>query len=254
MALLLKLVLTPALIAAATLVARRYGSAKGGWVAGLPLVSGPLSVSLALEQGPVFASRAAHASLLGLVAVAAFCVVYIRTAGRRGPLIGSASGVGAYLAVVWGLSFLASGLVSSALLVVLSVFSALLAAGIPAPDASFAHVPRWDLPFRMASAFAMVLIITESARALGATWSGLLSPFPVFASVMAVFSQKQGGPTAARPLLAGCLIGSLASAAFSLAVAALLPGHGLALTYTAAACLALAINWLSLATLLKGLT
>jgi hypothetical protein len=254
MALLLKLVLTPALIMIATLVARRWGAVKGGWLAGLPLVSGPVSVFLALEQGPLFASRAARASLLGLVAVAAFCVIYMRTAGRRGPLIASAFGIAAYLTVAWGLSRLDSGLVLSALLVVLLVTSAYLIAGIPAPDAPHARVPQWDLPLRMASATMIVLIITESARTLGAAWSGLLSPFPVFASVMAVFSHKHGGPPAALRLLLGVIVGSFASAAFSTAVAALLPAHGLVLTYAAAGCLALAVNWLSLATLLKGRT
>ena len=63
-------------IAAATLAARRWGFMVGGWLAGLPLVSGPISIFLALEQGPPFASQAAHGTLLGVIAVAAFCIVY----------------------------------------------------------------------------------------------------------------------------------------------------------------------------------
>jgi hypothetical protein len=100
----------------------------------------------------------------------------------------------------------------------------------------------------------IVLIITGSARVIGATWSGLLSPFPVFASVMAVFSHRQGGPAAAFRLLLGVIVGSFASAAFLCAVAALLPAHGLVLTYAAAASLALTVSCLSLAALLKKRT
>ena len=48
--LLLKLVLTPALIAAASLAARRWGQAVGGWLVGLPLTSGPVAVFIALEH------------------------------------------------------------------------------------------------------------------------------------------------------------------------------------------------------------
>src|SRR5437016_7099204 len=57
--LLAKVVLTPLFIAAVTLAGRRWGPAVGGWLAGLPLTSGPVSVFLALEQGPGFAVRAA---------------------------------------------------------------------------------------------------------------------------------------------------------------------------------------------------
>ena len=46
MAIFLKLLLTPVLIAIATLASRRYGPAFGGWLAGLPLVSGPVSIFL----------------------------------------------------------------------------------------------------------------------------------------------------------------------------------------------------------------
>ena len=46
--LVLKLVVTPLLIAAATLVARRWGPGVGGWLAGFPLTSAPVSVFFAL--------------------------------------------------------------------------------------------------------------------------------------------------------------------------------------------------------------
>src|SRR5512145_2399570 len=72
----LKLILTPVLIAVATLAARRWGPAVGGWLAGLPLTSGPVSLILALERGPDFAARAALGTLFGLVSLAAFCWAY----------------------------------------------------------------------------------------------------------------------------------------------------------------------------------
>ena len=61
---LLKLILTPLLVGAATIAARRWGQSIGGWFAGLPLTSGPVAVFLAIERGPEFARRAAEATLL----------------------------------------------------------------------------------------------------------------------------------------------------------------------------------------------
>src|SRR3990172_1682278 len=82
--LLLKLILVPVLIGALSLAGRRWGPAVGGWLAGLPWTSGPVALFLALEQGTTFASNAAQGTLMGLVSVAAFCLAYSVTAGRRG--------------------------------------------------------------------------------------------------------------------------------------------------------------------------
>src|SRR5438132_11180825 len=95
--LLAKVVLTPLLIAAATLAGRRWGPAVGGWLAGLPLTSGPVSVFLALEQGPGFAARAAVGTLAGLVVVACFCVVYARFLRTRSWTLARARGIAAFL-------------------------------------------------------------------------------------------------------------------------------------------------------------
>src|SRR6184192_563504 len=67
MTLALKLVLTPALIAIATLAGRRFGPSIGGWLVGLPFTSGPVSLFLALEQGTSFAAAAALGAI-GLIA------------------------------------------------------------------------------------------------------------------------------------------------------------------------------------------
>jgi len=74
--LLLKLLLVPGLVALVTLAVRRSGPAVGGWLAGLPIVAGPVLVFYALEQGDAFAARAAHATLAGLIATVGFAVTY----------------------------------------------------------------------------------------------------------------------------------------------------------------------------------
>jgi hypothetical protein len=45
-ALALKLVLTPVLVGAASLAGRRWGSAIGGWLIGIPFTSGPIAFPL----------------------------------------------------------------------------------------------------------------------------------------------------------------------------------------------------------------
>src|SRR5262245_53595393 len=75
-----KLILAPLLIALATLIGRRWGHGVSGWIAALPLTSGPVSVIFALQYGTPFAAQAAIGTLAGLISVSAFCFVYCRLA------------------------------------------------------------------------------------------------------------------------------------------------------------------------------
>jgi hypothetical protein len=72
----LKLFLVPALIYIVTLIGRRWGPGVAGWFSALPIVSGPILLVMALEQGTGFASVAAGRT-----------VRYLLRAGRRRYLI-----------------------------------------------------------------------------------------------------------------------------------------------------------------------
>lgn len=249
--LLLKMTLTPLLIAVATLTARRWGPAVGGWLAGLPLTSGPVSVFLAVEQAPAFAASAARGTLLGLIAVAFFCVAYARSAKSSAWVGPTTLGLGFYSLVTWAVSLSSFSLLVSTLLVLPVLGFALMVLGVPAFVAPSVPAPRWDLPVRMATATAMVLLITGAASFLGPKWSGLLSPFPVFACVMAIFSHKNGGSGAAHRLLRGVILGSFAFASFFVVVGLLVERLSLVFAYTLATGVALAVNGFSLVALFR---
>jgi hypothetical protein len=76
--LVLKLTLTPLFIGLVSLAGRRWGPAITGWLVGLPLTSGPVILFLAMERGEPFAAKAAKGAIMGLISVAAFCLVYGR--------------------------------------------------------------------------------------------------------------------------------------------------------------------------------
>jgi hypothetical protein len=252
MTIILKLVLTPVLIAVATLAARRYGPALGGWLAGLPLVSGPLLIFLALDEGPDFAAAAALAGLLGLVAVAGFCTAYVLAARRAGWLPAALAGIGAYLLCATFLAHLSVGPAVSFFLAIAAIFSSRAVAGRPSLEAPSCAPAWWDIPLRMASAAAMVFAISECALSLGARWSGLLSPFPVFTSIMAVFSHREFGQAGARRLLSGVITGCAASAAFFLFVGMMAGRHSLFYTYSVSTGASLAVSWLCLLFFIPG--
>lgn len=280
----LKLVLTPALIAAASLAGRRWGPAISGWLVGLPFTSGPIVFFLALAHGTPFAARDAIGTLAGTLSQTAFClayawfVVYSRHRGAWLPSL--AAGTLAFAAATLLLARFPLALAPLVPVVLVGlllglwlmpkgpadksaptglrpqsppaqagdgarVSTALDKAGgqtrgnAATPDAA---PPRWDLPLRMAVATAFVVLLTALAPLLGARLTGLLAPFPLFASVLAVFAHLQRGPAAAADVLRGLLLGLFSFAAFFIVLALLLVPTGIALAFAAAIAAALSVQ------------
>ncbi len=246
---LLKLILAPLIIAAATLVSRRWGERVGGLMVGLPLTSAPVSIFFAIEQGPKFAANAALGSLLGMVPVAVFCLSYVQAARRFRWYFAALISIACYLAAVWAASFVPFSLGEAAIIVPVVLGLALLAIGRPKEKAASMAPPWWDLPLRMVVAAALLVLLTTLAGELGSKWSGLLSPFPVFSFIMATFSHSQGGPGAAWRFMRGLLTGLFGYTAFFLVVGLLMERSDLVVVYVLATVAALGVNGISLARL-----
>jgi Na+-driven multidrug efflux pump len=86
--------------------------------------------------------------------------------------------------------------------------------------------PWWDLPARALASLALVVALSAASGALGPSLSGLLAPFPIITSVLAVFTQVQGGTDRVRVLLRNFLVGFYGFAAFCFVLAAALDSLG----------------------------
>lgn len=223
-------VATPLLIALVTLAGRRWGHAVAGVLVGLPLTSGPTSVFLAVEQGHRFARAAAVGTLLGLTANVACTTTYYIALASLGPASSAAIAVLAFLLTAGGLSEVTSG---PGLATSLGVIAALIGTVVVRPSDGTSRVasPSWDLPLRMLTAGAVILLITAAARVMGPFWSGVLSPFPVFSLVLTVFAHRQSGPGAAADVMRGVAVGIFASLGFFITVAYLVDKVPLTMCY-----------------------
>jgi len=242
-----KLTATPLLIAAATLAARRWGQAIGGWLVGLPLTSGPVILFLALDQGAPFAAAATIGSLQGVLAQASFCVAFAR-----------------FIVILsWPWAFLLATIayIAAALLVhsvalsmptlLLLSFAALglTLAAIPVRETLrpvMIALPRWDLPARMAVATGLVLGITTWAPVLGPVLSGLVTTFPVIATTLAVFAHVTYGPDQAVRALRGLALGLYAFAASLFAIGETLVSFGIGTSFAIGVGVALGVQGLTL--------
>jgi hypothetical protein len=224
----------------ATLAGRRWGSIATGLVAGLPIVAGPILLFYALQQGPLFAGQAALATLLGIISVTLFLLIFAWRAWFGGTALSCLLlgwlGFAASTAAIDRMldahrATLLKALVYALAALYLGRKSLPKAEGAPLVDGAVAaQAPAagaWDIPLRMAAAALLVLALTAMARGLGPRLGGLLTPFPVASSVLAVFSLRLGGREAVRAVLKGFLMAFNAFAVFCAVLAASLPVLGL---------------------------
>ena len=241
--LLFKLTAGPLLIALVTLVTRRFGPSAGGWLVGLPLTSGPISVFLALEQGTDYAATAAITSLVGAGTVSLFCLVYAMAAARLSRIATLLAALAGYLASVLVLSHIPFTIGTGLAALVVLQGLCLLFVGPDDPHAPPAMVAQWwDIPLRMAATVAVTLAITGLAHFMGPQGVGLLAPFPAFASILAVFLHAQGNYNALHRFLRGVITSTWGVIGYFLVAALCLGEMSLVATYALAVIVALGLN------------
>jgi hypothetical protein len=242
-----KALLAPTFVVGASLAARRFGPWVGGIVGGLPVVAGPILLAYALQHGRAFAGQAAAGTLLGLLSLTAFVVVYGRLAGRFRWFVCMLCGWVAFALVTVALDgvTVAAGVALGLVCLGFALGLLLLPFQPPATGCAPAAPPAWDLPVRAGCALALVLALTTAAGWLGPQLSGLLAPFPVITTVLATFTHSQRGAGEAVRLLRGMLTGFVAFALFCFALAVLLRGSTVATAFALATVAALAIQALA---------
>jgi hypothetical protein len=224
----LKLIVTPGLIAVASLAGRRWGPSVSGWLVGLPLTSGPITFFLALSLGPGFAGATAKGTLLGTASQALVCLAYAWLSKRRAWPMSLAASIGVFAVSTW----LVHGLdlpLAQLMLLVVAMLIAILVAMPPEPEAlaAQASLPKWDLPARMVVVTVYVIGLTAAAPWLGAQLAGMLSPFPLYGLVLAVFGHHLSGSPAAIRVMRGLVAGLFSFATFFCVIAATIERVGL---------------------------
>jgi hypothetical protein len=230
------------LVAASTTAARVWGHAIGGVVSAFPLIVGPGLLLAALRQDAAFAATMAAATVLGIVALSGFVLVYGRAAQRCGwPLsLGLGWGAAAVLGVLVGR--VGGGLFGALLAAVMS--STLAHAALPRArriDVR-ASLPRWDMPARMALTALLIVGLTVAGERFGPTVAGILAALPIVASILAVFTHARHGRDALVAMLRGMLGGLATFVSFCALIALLAEPAGLIPAFTLATCAALLVQ------------
>ncbi len=192
-------------------------------LAGFPIVAGPILLFLTLEQGPGFAAQAAISTLYGLLSLTGYCLCFCWLALGLRWWWSLLLGWGAFLLLAMLLREFPAQLSVAAMLSLLVISLAPRAFPVLVTDHAPQPVPRTELFWRVLAAAALLLGLTAVAAALGPSWSGLLTPFPVAGSVLGVFALRAGGAAQATALLRGMVNGLYSLWAFFVVAALILP-------------------------------
>jgi len=221
-----KAALTATSVALLLKVAQMFGRRAAGILAGLPTVTGPALVWLALEFGGDYATLAA----VGSVAACAMCAVFALAydyASRVGGIpaaLGLATGTSllAALPLHWASTGVLVALAISAVVSVV-VFSAM-------PEgrerAEPAHRLRGELALTALVSGAVSGAVAASAPAVGPFWAGVLASPPLIAAAVAMHQHAFVGHASVRRFLRGYVAGLLGRAVFAAGFAWLLASIG----------------------------
>jgi hypothetical protein len=241
----LRLALVPAAVWLASLAARRWGHSVSGYLGGLPMIGGPITLFLALDLGPEFAARSALFTLGAVAGQGAHLLALAHVGQRRRWAVMLAAGWGAFAVTAFAVSLIALD-VAIALALALG---GLLAAWRWMPreqgDATRPAIPPLELRLRLVAAFALAFLIVFSAPIFGPVVSGILLSMPVTGSIMPPFTLALYGHGALVRLLRGFVLGLFGFTAFFLVVATTLVPWGITASFSAAIAAALAALFLA---------
>lgn len=203
-----KILVTFLTVVVLAVVARRYGPAWAGVLAGFPLGSAITLYFMGFELGSDFAAEGATYTLIGLTGSLALATSYLYASRRwhrpRHVLIPATIALGAFLATVTPLQYWNANWWQNALIILaLIAIASRLLRSVPDAKVALNSDNLWQRPapailFRAVMATISVLGITAIAHWLSPSQAGLLAAFPVsFFPTLIVLQLSYGAPVVA---------------------------------------------------------
>lgn len=252
MLVLLKIAVTPLLVAAVSLAVRWWGPTVGGILMGLPWFTGPVLFILIQERGSAFGVAACLGVEIGVICISAFMLVYGLVAAVAGWPLSLAAAVAAFFASAMAIGdpallaqalpgkvpplWVAAGAGALSLIVVLALLPRPRGQALPLAP------PWWDIPARMAATAALVAALVLGADTLGPRLAGVLASYPIILTVAGTFTHHRWGRDAVWRVLRGLAASLFGFVVFFLVVGLTLPAAGLVGAYALASLSALAMT------------
>ncbi len=241
---ILKILTIPILLWLVAEVSKRFGSLVGGVVSGLPLISGPITLFIALEQGTEFARMSAWGAYPGMITYVGFGLVFVHLALRTHWFLALIAALTTYFVSGWIMMsapvpvWVWPALSIVAISVGVRFMPTLIAGGKVVPQEKYKKPPY----MQMICGAILMLIITTLAKIVGPTFSGILMFFPVIGGILGVFLLRYQYFNNAINLYKGAFTGMYTGWVFMLTLIVLLPYTSMFLSFVMATTAALAMS------------
>lgn len=222
-----KAMLTAATVAALLVVGRLFDRRLAGILAGLPTVTGPALIWLALDHSASYAIEAATGSIVGCGLCAAFAVVYDRASRHCGIVTALTLAIGLTVPLALPLHSVSSS-VGVALTLAAAVCVAAYAAIPPAAN-EITPTPRLrgEVALTAVVAGAVSGLAMLFAPTVGPFWAGVIASPPLIAAAVAAHQHAFGSMAGVRRFLRGYVAGLQGRAVFAAGFALLLDPAGI---------------------------
>ncbi len=224
--LILKLTLVPMIIGLIALIGRYYGAKVAGLLSGLPVIGGPIIYFLYVEQGAAFADEATIATVGGVVALSSFCFSYAWLTTRFNWLSSLLIAFCIYFVLASVFVYLDLNIWTYFLLSLATLLTQIYCSPKHQESVNLTAASNVEIATRMLCAAGLVIFVTYFARLLGAAFSGVLTAFPIAATVIAVFSYKNHSKFHAMDALRSLKFGLLSLLFFFFTLSVLIPQVG----------------------------
>jgi hypothetical protein len=236
---LLRLALVPTAVWLASLAARRWGHSVSGYLGGMPLIGGPITLFLALDLGDAFAARSALFTLAAVIGQAAHLMAFAHVGRRRGWALALLAGWASFAVVALAVARLPLTPVLAAALAGAGLAGAWRWLPAVRGDSPLPRIPAIELRLRLVAAVALAGLILWSAPIFGPAVSGILLSLPITGSIMPPFTLAFYGADGAARLIRGFVVGLSGFATFFLVVTLTVVPWGVAASFLAAVAAAL---------------
>lgn len=237
--LLLKLILGPIIIGSASLAGRKWGAAVSGWIVGLPLTSGPVTLIVALSHDRAFASETIRGVMSGGFSLIIYALAYAWVAKYFNWKISFTASVVAFISTTLLIQNITIPLIQIFFFLILVILLGVRFMPNYEPVESTATPGKWDIPSRILLGTSFIIFVTAIAPYIGPRLTGLLTTIPLYVSILTIFAHRHDGSAGGINVLRGLVYGLFAFASFYLVLGLLIEGHSLTVSFSAAVAAAL---------------
>jgi len=210
LSLALKLALTAGIVVSASVVVERAGPLIGALVVTLPVTVWPAYVFLSLEHDAGYIAATARSGLAVNAVTAAFMLVYVVLAQRRGLLASMAAAIACWIGLAWLVRSVGWSAGGAALLNLLA-YAACIALAARFRDAPVPRMARqwYELPLRTALVCALMGTVLGFSHWAGPAAIGMLAVYPISTTCTMLIVHARIGGRASAAVIANGLWGML---------------------------------------------